>query len=51
MDRSEEAYLRAAFAAARRAVEHGNMPFGSVLVDEDGEIVFSVASLPDVPCR
>jgi len=39
MDARDEGYLRAAFAAARRAVEHGNMPFGAVLVDERGEIV------------
>jgi tRNA(Arg) A34 adenosine deaminase TadA len=39
MDERDERFLRAAFAAARRAVESGNMPFGAVLVDEHGEIV------------
>jgi len=39
MDERDELYLRAAFAAARHAVERGNMPFGSVLVDEHGDIV------------
>ena len=39
MDERDERFLRAAFAAARRTVESGNMPFGAVLVDEHGEIV------------
>jgi len=32
-------FLRAAFAAAQRAREHGNHPYGAVLVLENGEIL------------
>lgn len=32
-------YLRAAFAVARRAREHGNHPFGAILVGPDGAIL------------
>jgi tRNA(Arg) A34 adenosine deaminase TadA len=36
---SDDKLMRAAFAAASRAAENGNPPFGSVLVDPDGKIV------------
>lgn len=36
---SDDDLMRAAFAAASRAAENGNPPFGSVLVDPDGNIV------------
>ena len=39
MDDRDEAFLRRAIGLARRAVEHGNMPFGAILVDADGEVV------------
>jgi tRNA(Arg) A34 adenosine deaminase TadA len=39
MDERDEAFLRRAIDLARRAVEHGNMPFGAVLVDGAGEVV------------
>jgi tRNA(Arg) A34 adenosine deaminase TadA len=39
MDTRDEAFLRRAIGLARRAVEHGNMPFGAVLVDGAGEVV------------
>src|SRR5690606_26380334 len=32
-------FLRQAFAAARRAVEHGDKPFGAVLVSADGRVL------------
>ena len=38
MDERDEAFLRQAIEVARRAVEHGNMPFGAVLVDGDGAV-------------
>jgi tRNA(Arg) A34 adenosine deaminase TadA len=37
---TDEEYMRLAFAVARRAEENGNTPFGAILVDPDGEIVF-----------
>ncbi|HEX9012606.1 MAG TPA: nucleoside deaminase [Anaerolineaceae bacterium] len=36
---SDKTFLRAAVAAARRAREHGNHPFGAVLVGPGGEIL------------
>lgn len=39
MDERDESHLRRAIAVARRSVEHGNMPFGAVLVDRRGEII------------
>lgn len=39
MDARDEEFLRRSFQAERRAVEHGNLPFGSILVDGDGEVV------------
>jgi len=39
MDEHDEAMLRLAFRVARQSVEHGNLPFGSVLVDADGAVV------------
>ena len=37
---TDEDYMRLAFAVARRAEENGNTPFGSILVDKSGAIVF-----------
>lgn len=37
---TDEDYMRLAFVVARRAEENGNTPFGSILVDKDGAIVF-----------
>jgi tRNA(Arg) A34 adenosine deaminase TadA len=39
MDKRDEAFLRRAFAVARRAVEHGNLPFGAILVDARRDVV------------
>lgn len=39
MDERDEAFLRRSFVVARRAVEHGNLPFGAILVDGEGKIV------------
>jgi tRNA(Arg) A34 adenosine deaminase TadA len=39
MDERDEAMLRLAFRVARHSVEHGNLPFGAVLVDVDGNVV------------
>jgi tRNA(Arg) A34 adenosine deaminase TadA len=36
---SDERHLRAAIVLARRAREHGNHPFGSLLVDATGTVV------------
>ena len=40
-DRSErdEQFLRRSFDAARRAMTHGNHPFGAVLVDQHGNVL------------
>jgi tRNA(Arg) A34 adenosine deaminase TadA len=35
-------FLRLSFAAARRAMAHGNHPFGAVLVDRDGKALLEV---------
>jgi tRNA(Arg) A34 adenosine deaminase TadA len=34
-----EAFLREAFEVARRAREHGNHPFGAILIGPDGELL------------
>jgi tRNA(Arg) A34 adenosine deaminase TadA len=41
LSRSErdELFLRRSFEVARRAVSHGNHPFGAVLVDGDGRVL------------
>jgi tRNA(Arg) A34 adenosine deaminase TadA len=39
MDERDEAMLRLSFRVARAAAEHGNLPFGAVLVDADGQVV------------
>ncbi len=39
MDQRDEAFLRLAIEVARRSVDHGNLPFGAVLVDTDGAVV------------
>jgi tRNA(Arg) A34 adenosine deaminase TadA len=39
MDERDEACLRRSFEVARRAVEHGNLPFGAILVDAYGKVV------------
>lgn len=41
MRQSDEHYLRIAIDLARRAREHGNHPFGALLVDQDGEILLT----------
>ena len=38
---NDELYIKKAIELSRAAVEHGNEPFGAVLVDKDGEIVFT----------
>jgi tRNA(Arg) A34 adenosine deaminase TadA len=45
MDERDERFLRRAFEVARRAVEHGNMPFGAILVDGDGNVVLEAENL------
>lgn len=39
MDETHHRWLRLTFAIARRARERGNPPFGSVLVDRDGNLL------------
>ncbi len=39
MDLQEEDFLRMSFDLARKAREHGNHPFGALLVDETGRVV------------
>ena len=38
---NDELYIKKAIELSKAAVEHGNEPFGAVLVDKDGEIVFT----------
>ena len=35
----DEYFLRQAFAVARRALAHGNHPFGAILVDEQRHVL------------
>ena len=37
---TDEDYMKLAFAVARRAEQNGNTPFGAILVDQDGDVVF-----------
>ena len=37
-----EAFLRRSFCVARRAREHGNHPFGAILVDAGGDVLMEV---------
>ena len=37
----DELYIKKAIELSKAAVEHGNEPFGALLVDKDGEIVFT----------
>ena len=39
IDERDAQFLRQAFSVARRAREHGNYPFGSILVSEHGEVL------------
>ena len=45
----DEQFLRLSFAAARRAVTHGNHPFGCVVVDANGEVLIEAENgyMPD----
>ena len=38
----DEHFLRQSFAVARRALGHGNHPFGAILVDEHGNVLLEV---------
>src|SRR5580692_7362408 len=35
----DEHFLRRSFTVARRALTHGNHPFGAILVDQDGDVL------------
>ncbi len=45
MKQSHEAYLRRAVEVSKNAVAHGNLPFGCILVDRDGNIVMEQENL------
>jgi tRNA(Arg) A34 adenosine deaminase TadA len=47
--RDDEAFLRRAFAVARRARTHGNHPFAAILVGPDGDVLIERENgyLPD----
>lgn len=47
--RSDETFLRRAFAVAARARAHGNHPFGAILVDTGSNVLFEVENgfMPD----
>jgi len=44
-----EKYLRHSFDVARRAISHGNHPFGAILVSPNGEVLIEVENgfMPD----
>ena len=39
---ADETFLRRAFDVARRAVTHGNHPFGAILVDQNGNVLIEM---------
>lgn len=41
MDELDQRMIRHAFDVARQAREHGNRPFGAILVDEAGAVLFA----------
>src|ERR1700755_1912606 len=45
----DEHFLRRAFEIARRAITHGNHPFGALLVDADGNVLIETENgfMPD----
>lgn len=45
----DEHFLRRSFAVARRALTHGNHPFGAILVDADNDVLIEVENgyMPD----
>jgi tRNA(Arg) A34 adenosine deaminase TadA len=45
----DEHFLRQSFAVARRAVSHGNHPFGAILVDRAGNVLIEAENgyMPD----
>jgi tRNA(Arg) A34 adenosine deaminase TadA len=45
----DEAFLRQSFEVARRAMTHGNHPFGAILVDEHGRVLIEAENgfMPD----
>ena len=45
----DETFLRHAFAVARRAQQHGNHPFGAILVDGAGQVLIEMENgfMPD----
>jgi tRNA(Arg) A34 adenosine deaminase TadA len=47
--RDDEKFLRRSFDVAKRAMTHGNHPFGALLVDAAGEVLMEVENgyLPD----
>jgi len=47
--RDDEAYLRKSFDVARRALSHGNHPFGALLVSDDAKVLLECENgfLPD----
>jgi tRNA(Arg) A34 adenosine deaminase TadA len=51
LSENDERNLRAAFRAAARAREEGNLPFGCVLVDGAGNVVLEQGNLGLVPVR
>ncbi len=38
----DNVFLRRSFEVARRAVTHGNHPFGAILVDQDGNVLIEM---------
>jgi tRNA(Arg) A34 adenosine deaminase TadA len=38
----DELFLRRSFDVARRAITHGNHPFGAILVDDNGNVLIEV---------
>lgn len=52
LDERDALFLRQAFAVARRSREHGNYPFGSILVSANGEVLLEAENtvLSDRDC-
>ena len=51
LSEADAAFLRAAFGVAARARNEGNLPFGCVVVDDDGHVVIEQGNRGLVPAR
>lgn len=51
LNETDTLFLRAAFQVAARARDEGNLPFGCIVVDDDGKVVIEQGNRGLVPVR